>query len=435
MLLNLTENFQKNTYFSFLFAMIPLSFILGNLILNLNIFILILSAIIFFDKNIFQIKFFLLDKVLIFLFFFSILTAVYNTFYTYNNFGPANDMTIFFKTLLYVRYLVLYFVLRYLIENNLINFKLFFFSCFIFSFLVSIDIIYQFIFGQDIFGFKPSVGKYAGPFGDELIAGSYIQRFSIFSFFLFSFFFNFKNKNTLKFLLSTLFVIFCSAIIISGNKIPFLLFLFTLILILFFEKKTRKYLFSFLTTSLIIFTLIYNVNSTVKSNFKFFFTQVSVVAKNFLDDKIIRNKMPSHFHEFESFYDTWLMNKYIGGGIKSFRFNCPKRKNVNKSDGERTTCNTHPHNYYLEILADLGIIGFLTTSSIFLIILYFSFVKKYLISNKSSLNRLMTPFVFLFLAEIFPIKSTGSFFTTGNSTYIFLIMAIIVSFYRARKSN
>ena len=53
MLLNLTENFQKNTYFSFLFAMIPLSFILGNLILNLNIFILILSAIIFFDKNIF----------------------------------------------------------------------------------------------------------------------------------------------------------------------------------------------------------------------------------------------------------------------------------------------------------------------------------------------------------------------------------------------
>ena len=36
------------------------------------------------------------------------------------------------------------------------------------------------------------------------------------------------------------------------------------------------------------------------------------------------------------------------------------------------------------------------------------------------------PFIFLFLVEIFPLKSTGSFFTTGNSTYLFLIMGILV---------
>ena len=34
--------------------------------------------------------------------------------------------------------------------------------------------------------------------------------------------------------------------------------------------------------------------------------------------------------------------------------------------------------------------------------------------------------MFLFISEIFPIKSTGSFFTTGNATYIFLIMAILI---------
>ena len=32
----------------------------------------------------------------------------------------------------------------------------------------------------------------------------------------------------------------------------------------------------------------------------------------------------------------------------------------------------------------------------------------------------------LFLLEVFPLKSSGSFFTTGNSTIIFLVMAIIV---------
>ena len=34
--------------------------------------------------------------------------------------------------------------------------------------------------------------------------------------------------------------------------------------------------------------------------------------------------------------------------------------------------------------------------------------------------------MFLFFSEIFPIKTTGSFFTTGNSSYIFLLMAITV---------
>ena len=49
--------------------------------------------------------------------------------------------------------------------------------------------------------------------------------------------------------------------------------------------------------------------------------------------------MNSYFHEFKTFYGTWLMNKYIGGGVKSFRINCWERQNIKV--GERTTCNTH----------------------------------------------------------------------------------------------
>ena len=47
-------------------------------------------------------------------------------------------------------------------------------------------------------------------------------------------------------------------------------------------------------------------------------------------------------------------------------------------------------------------------------------------SHKIRLNRFIHPFIFLFIVEIFPLKSTGSFFTTGNATYLFLIMAILV---------
>ena len=62
-----------------------------------------------------------------------------------------------------------------------------------------------------------------------------------------------------------------------------------------------------------------------------------------------------------------MLNKFFGGGVKSFQFNCPKAF---------PNCSTHPHNYFLEILANLGIVGFLLFSSIILALLYVSFFKN-----------------------------------------------------------
>ena len=87
----------------------------------------------------------------------------------------------------------------------------------------------------------------------------------------------------------------------------------------------------------------------------------------------------------------------------------------------------HPHNYYLEILTETGLVGFLTILSIFSVVLYKSFLKKYIFKNKFQDNNIIVPFIFLFIIEIFPIKSTGSFFTTGNASYLFLILAILVA--------
>ena len=73
------------------------------------------------------------------------------------------------------------------------------------------------------------------------------------------------------------------------------------------------------------------------------------------DKNSIDEKTPLYFKQFESFHGTWLMNKYIGGGIKNFRYYChvnPKSKNTDFK------CNMHPHNYFLEILTETGLIGF-----------------------------------------------------------------------------
>ena len=73
---------------------------------------------------------------------------------------------------------------------------------------------------------------------------------------------------------------------------------------------------------------------------------------------------PQYLREFSTFYDTWLLNKFIGGGIKNFRYYCHVRPNVDK-DAE-FICNMHPHNYYLEILTEIGLLGLLIILSIFI---------------------------------------------------------------------
>ena len=413
-------------YFSILFASFPLSFIAGNMIININIVILIFSALVFFQKEIFQIHYYFIDKLIICFFIFVLFTGFYNDFYfILYDLYPAGYKTIL-KSFLYLRYLLLYLVIRFLIEKHLINFKFFFISCSFFSIFVCLDIFYQLIFGKDIFGYEINEGsrKLSGPFGDELIAGTYIQRFSIFTFFVITFFYHERLSKYSNYLIPLLFFIFTLGIILSGNRMPFILFLLLIFLVLIFHRSTIKLLIPFIFLTVILFSIIYNSNSKVKDNFQSFYMNVSnifIVVKNkdFQNDNV-----PQYLKEFSTFYDTWLMNKFIGGGIKNFRYYCHVRPNLDKS--KKFICNMHPHNYYLEILTETGIIGFSIISLIFFISIYFSIISKYFLKPYKKGNNLIVPFMFLLLVEIFPIKSSGSFFTTGTASYIFIILAVTI---------
>ena len=77
----------------------------------------------------------------------------------------------------------LIFIIDTLLLNKILNLKyLFLFSLLCTSF-VSFDIILQYITGFDLFGLEKLEQYYSGPFGDEFIAGTYLQKFSFFSFF------------------------------------------------------------------------------------------------------------------------------------------------------------------------------------------------------------------------------------------------------------
>ena len=214
---------------------------------------------------------------------------------------------------------------------------------------------------------------------------------------------------------------------------PLILFIFSVLLITIFQKQTRKYLIPFFVTFSILFSLIFHYNSNVKTNFKNFYDQVSQISIIIISGNYRTDKAPPYYKEFATFYDTWLLNKYIGGGIKSFRYNCHQRENIDRKS--KFICNMHPHNYYLEILTETGLIGFVLILIILSIAVYNSLFKKYFTDSNLKKNHIITPFIFLLIAEIFPLKSTGSFFTTGNSTYFFIIFSIVVALSRTKKFN
>ena len=420
---------SKNNFFNILLGLVPISFIAGNMLININIILITLSSLIFFKKDLFKINYFFLDKLLFIFFFLILITGAINDFYFYSiKLAWKGYYTTILKSLFFLKYILLYISLRYLIEKNILNLKLFFVTCFFGTLFVSFDIIYQAINGVDIFGFTGIKNNLSGPFGDELIAGGYIQRFSIFSFFLIPFFYQQNFEKYLKYLIPILFIIFFITIILSGNRMPLLLFLFAVSLIIIFNKQTRKFFLPTLIIASIIFYILFNFNSKVNINFKAFYSQISTMPVVILEKDLKNNYVPPYLRQFLTFYDTWLMHKYIGGGIKNFRYYCHKRPNIDKNS--KFICNMHPHNYYLEILTETGIVGFSLIALAFLIIIHLTLIKKYFLTSALNKNKVIVPFIFLFLVEIFPIKSTGSFFTTGNATYLFIIIGILIGLMR-----
>ena len=434
---------HKTFLINLLFSFIPISFIAGNLILNINILLFIIFTIVFYGKDIFSLKLDKLDKIILLFFAYTIFIGFLNNFYLQATLMDE-DYTIAIKTILYLRFLVFYFVIKILINKNLINFKLFFIFCFICTYFVSLDLIYQLNSGKDIFGFvSEDPRRYAGPFGTEFIAGSYLQRFSLFALFLFPIFFNNKDKIYLYLLLLLTFILVIAGLIIAGNRVPLILFIMLITCVLFFYKPMKKFLFSFFLISIIVLSTLWNFNPNIKNHLNAFSERVSEILE-FASTVIIKDKENNYevdkdniieyykysiyvngkviplkniyIKEFYSGYRTWIDNKYFGGGIKSFRYNCAS-----------FNCSSHPHNYYLEILSELGLVGFFLILIIFFKVLFNSFLNLRAKKHHLNYDKIIIPFMFLFLVEIFPIKSTGSFFTTGNATYLFLIMSITIA--------
>ena len=405
------------------------------MIININIIFLIISSFLIFKSNLFKINYFFLDKLILIFFFLILLTAVINDYHFYNlNLEWRMHWVTVLKSVFFLKYLLTYLILRSLIEKKYIDLKYLFWSSFLATIFVCFDIFFQFVFGRDVFGFTVTGGHYnlSGPFGDELIAGGFLQRFSLFAFFLIPIFYSNISSKYLKLIIIFLLLIFICGIILSGNRMPLLLFIFSVCLLFLFFTEIRKYFILFIPIFFLVIFLFYNFNDQIRYKFINFGNQISSITKLIIKKDFYNKNAPLYFVEFRSFYHTWQLNKYLGGGIKNFRYYCRKRADVKFNT--RSKCNMHPHNYYLEILTETGIVGFFLLVTIFSTIIIISLKNDSLFNQKKSKEvRQIIPLLILFFKEVFPIKSTGSFFTTGNTTYLFILMGLLVGLVRKEK--
>lgn len=424
----LSNFFSEKFLFNLFILFIPISYIIGNLVVNLNVLLLIISVILIFRGKLVKLELNKIDKAIIFFFLYVIINGSYNNYFNFNFPDAPSQNLVLSKSIQYLRFLLLYLAIRFLLKENIINFKIIFVSFGLCSLFVSLDLFIQYIFGRDLFGFEGSGRRLAGPFGDEYVAGGYIQRFFIFLPFAFLILTKTKKKTLVLSLILIFFLITTLATFLSGNRVPLVLSFLILVITFFFEKDLRKVLILLFLFLIISFYLLIISNENIFLHYENLVIKINEVFIYF-ENKLFSNKhiilANTHIKEIETGFLTWELNKYFGGGIKSFYFHCT---NIDKDllVAFIGSCNSHPHNYYIQIAAELGIFTFIFISLFFLIVII-NVIKKIYNWNKFNYERrVISAFFIVFLAEIFPFKTTGSLFTTSNSTFLFIILAFIV---------
>ena len=305
-------------------------------------------------------------------------------------------------SIFYIRYFFFIFGVI-IISKSFKNFyKYSFYSVLIPILFISIDVIFQYVFGFNFFGFEMSKytyleGRYSGMFRDELILGIYISRLGPLALTLW---FLFDKRDSLIKLLFLLLCVLCT--LISGERVAIIMSLIPFTLYFFYKGLKISNFLKLLFFIILMAFFIYQNDKIKNRVVNFTNNQINEVNFNILAPSLEHKKI------FQNSLEQFKSNPVFGTGPNNFRESC---KNYNNGEG----CNTHPHNNALQILTELGIVGF----SFYLMFIYLVLSK---IVNKIKYRQEPEHLFLLIgcLIPIFPILPSLNFFNNYNCIFIFL---------------
>ena len=115
--------FSESFVLNLIILLLPVSFIAGNLVLNLNLFILLIYGLLVFRLDIFRQKLDYIDITLIIFFIYVVVNGFYNNFFNSDFNIEIEKNKILLKSFLYFRFLLVYFLIKYLVIKKILNYE------------------------------------------------------------------------------------------------------------------------------------------------------------------------------------------------------------------------------------------------------------------------------------------------------------------------
>ncbi len=403
-------------FFKYLIILIPLALIIGpaptDIILSLLALFIVLRSLYF--KEYFYFNNIYFKVIFIFALYLIIISALSD------NVKLSLESSIF-----YIRFILFSISLAYFFDKYEIVFNYFFIALIICVVFVSLDGFFQYFNGFNVFGFVSiHDGRISGVFKEELILGSYVSRLVPLCFFYISL----KHSKSKTILLSAIFsiILFDILIYLSGERSAFVYLLLSTIIIIFLTQKLRSFrLYTFVCSILIIIIISF----------------INPESKNRMIDNTLKQinfgqqgeKLRIFSEEHQDHYTTAIKmfkdSPIIGHGPKLFRELCDYEKYQTLWG-----CSTHPHNTYVQLMSETGLIGTIPVVTFFLFII-FKLFKQFVNLNfyKNKINLLSDEKIYIYLSlliSLWPLVPTGNFFGNWINAIYFIPFAILI-----RKKN
>ena len=410
--------FEKIIYF--LIIVLPITLVSGPFLSDLSIsiisilfiYISLKNKLYFYYKNIYS-------KIFGLFFIILLLTSIFSI-------DPFVSLK---KTIFFFRFWIFTLAVWYIFslkKEKLLNLLITTFTI-VFIILI-IDGYIQFFLKENIFGWPIQGSRVSSLFKDELILGSYLSRL-LPVYFALLVFTKFEKKKYKYFLFFIIFVGIETLTFLSGERVAFFFVNASSVMLIFTMQNYKVFRICSIIMSVILIVLLINlypkstdriVGKTINQlGFEKKIENNNEVELTDIDKSKQKKYIFSleHQNHYVSSIRMFKDNIFTGIGPRMFRYMCPLEE-YNIWEG----CSTHPHNTYVQLLTETGIIGFAFGFIIFLII-FISIIKHFFyksLKNRIIYNDFQLCLLSAIMISIWPFVPTGGFFNSWlNIIYFF----------------
>ena len=405
-------NYKNLIYIVYCFM--PISHIIGNLFLNLNI---ILCGLIFLSHSVIKKDWSWCDEKLfrwlIYLYIYLIFNSIYSIFFKIEHEYIYDGLL---RSLGFIKFILLIFSFR-LFDYYKIKFRNIIKIWLIITLIIIFDVYFETYFGKNFIGnISPDQTRIVSFFKDELVVGNFILFYGFIVFFYFISKNQLLNNEIIFYNLFLLLIII--SIFLSGERSNFIkaiILTFFIITLIENKKLLLNKIYLILTIFIIVFST-FTLNNNIKTTYLEFFDRMSISKNGFQKFENIQ-----YFEHYSVAIKIFKDNFFLGTGNKNFRWDCHKSKyfdSQKKLSSKR--CSTHPHQVHLEILSEHGVIGYLLIMYIlfsFLFLYLKLFIKKKFYFEWGLMVLLLTFFI--------PILPSGSLFSSFGGSFFWLTFALL----------